>query len=173
MASIIQFTGLSGAGKTTIALEAQKALAPDCKVAIIDGDVYRQLICSDLGFSRADRIENIRRLGEVAQSMNNDFEVIIIAAINPFNEARELLKIKYDAKLVHIDCDLDTLRQRDTKGLYRRAGLPDGHEQKIYNLTGINDVFEWPDHADLSIDTGGETIDLSIKKILDFIKSTL
>lgn len=173
MANIIQFTGLSGAGKTTIALEAQRILSADYRVAVIDGDVYRQLICSDLGFSKADRIENISRLGAVALSMRADFEVIIIAAINPFNQSRKLLQRNCGARLVHIDCDLATLRERDTKGLYHRANLPDGDAQKINNLTGVNDVFEWPHFADLRIFTGGETLEKSMEKLLVFIKSTL
>lgn len=170
MGKIVQFTGLSGAGKTTLA----EAFLSDFskkgyRIKIIDGDVYRQTLCKDLGFSKADRIENISRLGKLAHELAVDYDYIIIAAINPFDESRNLLQKRYGAALVHIHCDLPVLQKRDTKGLYRRAALNDGHVEKIYNLTGVNDVFELPDKADLLLDTTDSNIEQTLLKFILFI----
>lgn len=174
MANIIQFTGLSGAGKTTLANQVKEELSLDgYRVAVIDGDVYRRALCKDLGFSRADRIENIRRLGTVAGEMSDYYDVIIISAINPYQEARDLLKQQYQALLVHIDCDIITLRLRDTKGLYKRAFLPNEHEDKIYNLTGVNDVFDYPEFPDFRLDTNNIDIALSVQLLKKYILSAV
>jgi adenylylsulfate kinase len=149
MGHIIQFTGLSGSGKTTLS----NALLPHFNIKLIDGDVYRQTLCKDLGFSKADRLENIARLGAYAWSLIDEYDFIIIAAINPYEEARTSLKLKYGASLVWLRCDLQTLIQRDTKGLYRKALLPDNHPDKIHNLTGLNDTFDETQIADLIVDT--------------------
>ena len=174
MARIFQFTGLSGAGKTTLAHALEAALSLEgYRVAVIDGDVYRGKLCKDLGFSREDRIENIRRLGAVAEEMNPYYDVIIISAINPYQESRTLLKNNYDALLVHIDCDITTLRLRDTKGLYQRAFLPDLHEDKIYNLTGVNDNFDEPVSADFRLHTGKTPINLSVWRLRKYMLSAI
>lgn len=164
MGLIFQFCGLSGAGKTTLANAlSDKLQAKGYKAKVIDGDVYRQTLCKDLGFSRSDRIENVSRLGIYAASLREEFDFIFIAVINPYEEGREMLRLSCNAKLVWIKCELTVLINRDTKGLYRKALLPDGHPDKIYNLTGLNDVFESPIAADLVIDTNL----LSIKESLD------
>lgn len=167
---LIQLTGLSGAGKTTLA-ENIKLLseAQQLKTEIIDGDIYRKTLCKDLGFSKADRGENIRRLGKAAHSFTGSKDIVIIAAINPFEQIRKELKEKYDAKTVWVKCDLDILLQRDTKGLYKRAMLPDDHRDKIFNLTGVNDMYEEPTSPNLVVDTGKETIEQSTQKIYQFI----
>ena len=167
---LFQMTGLSGAGKSTISnLLKYKLLDLNLNVEIIDGDEFRKTLCSDLGFSREDRIENIKRLGFVANLLAKNGIITIIAAINPYNIARNELHRKYNAKLIYINCDVETLRKRDTKGLYKRAFLPENHPDKIYNLTGINDTFEIPENPDLVIDTSKETLDESVQKTLDFI----
>ncbi|SES01293.1 adenylyl-sulfate kinase [Pedobacter rhizosphaerae] len=172
MAKIIQFTGLSGAGKSTIAQEFER-LSKDLRVKIIDGDVYRQSLCKDLGFSKADRIENIKRLGQYAKSIENDFDVIIIAAINPFNESRDYLKASYHAALIYITCQINVLVLRDTKGLYKRALLPDEDPDKLHNLTGVNDIFEEPESADLIINTTAQSLSNSVKQLTHFVYSVL
>lgn len=167
---MIQLTGLSGAGKTTLAEKVKQLLeAKELKTEIIDGDIYRKTICKDLGFSKEDRCENIRRLGKAAHSFAGMRDIVIIAAINPFEQIRKELKEKYSAKTVWIKCDMPVLLTRDTKGLYKRAALPDDHPEKIFNLTGVNDVYEEPLSADLAIDTGNETIEQSSQKLYDFI----
>jgi adenylylsulfate kinase len=168
---IIQMCGLSGAGKSTIAQRARKALeAQNIQVEIIDGDEYRHNICKDLGFSRSDRMENIRRLGFIANRFSSHGIVAIICAINPYEEVRRELVQRYkDVKTVFIDCSMEELLRRDTKGLYRKALLPDGHSDKVHNLTGVNDPFETPALPDLVIDTDSATVDDSVATLVSFI----
>jgi adenylylsulfate kinase len=171
---VLQFTGLSGAGKTTLAQKVKLLLGQQqLSVEIIDGDVYRNTLCKDLGFSMADRCENIRRLGKLAQEFSTAGSISIIAAINPFEAIRNELAEKYGAKTVWIKCAVDVLTQRDTKGLYKRAALPDGHPEKLHNLTGVNDVYEAPALPHLIIDTAGETPDVSAEKLYRFILQQL
>lgn len=167
---IIQLTGLSGAGKTTLAAGAKSLLKKhDLAVEVIDGDVYRKTLCKDLGFSREDRMENIRRLGKVAWSFKDQVDIILIAAINPFEEIRNELKEKYSAKTVWIKCDLAVLIERDPMQLYKRALLHDDHPDKIFNLTGVNDTYEIPAAPDLVIDTSRETPAQSVQKLYEFL----
>jgi adenylylsulfate kinase len=164
-------TGLSGAGKTTLSRNVKKELmALGHRVEIIDGDEYRSALCKDLGFSKEDRFENIRRLGFVGKTLTRNGVIVLLAAVNPYEEIRrEIVAGSPDVKTVWIDCDLETLKARDTKGLYRRALLPDDHPDKLHNLTGINDPFENPQDADLIIKTDSETIDESTAKLTDLI----
>lgn len=168
---IIQFCGLSGAGKTTLAREAAKKLQEaGLPVEIIDGDEYRQIVSRDLGFSKADRMENIRRLGFIANKFSRHGIVTIICAINPYEEVRNELCIKYNnVKTVFIDCPLQELVKRDTKGLYKKAFLPDGHAEKISNLTGVNDPFEAPHNPHLTIQTSSNTIANCTAQLVDYI----
>jgi adenylylsulfate kinase len=171
---ILQFTGLSGAGKSTIAQHSKQEMEMrGLRVEIIDGDAYRQTLCKDLGFSRADRCENIRRLGAAAFSFTGSRDVAIIAAINPFDEVRQELKIKYNAKIVWIRCAMEVLLQRDTKGLYARALLPDDHPEKITNLTGVNDVYEIPASYDLMIDTSASEPASCVQTLANFVERWL
>ncbi len=170
---IIQMTGLSGAGKSTLAMKVSELLTSEkIKIEIIDGDIYRQNICKDLGFSKPDRIENIRRLGFIANILSKHGIVAIIAAINPFEQARIELSQKYNAKIIYVKCDLETLITRDTKGLYKRALLPVDNPERLSNLTGVGDVFEEPENPDLTINTALLTIDESVATILKYIKKT-
>jgi adenylylsulfate kinase len=167
---IIQLTGLSGTGKTTLAQEVKFLLEKhSLKVEIIDGDAYRKTLCKDLGFSKEDRMENIRRLGAAAWSFKDKADIIMIAAINPFSAIRNELKEKYGAKTVWIKCDIPVLIKRDTKGLYRRALLQNDHPDKIFNLTGVNDTYEIPAEPDLTIDTSTETAAQSAQKFYEFL----
>lgn len=167
---IIQLTGLSGAGKTTISNYVKNKLGEQgLKVEIIDGDTYRKTLCADLGFSHEDRCENIRRLAKAALSFSDSRDLAIIAAINPFEEIREELKTSYGVKTVWINCKVDVLIERDTKGLYKRALLPENHPDKLHNLTGINDNYDQPQKCDLIINTHTETTEASGDKLCEFI----
>jgi len=170
---IIQFCGLSGSGKTTLANAVKTQLIEHkIPVEVIDGDEYRKVLCADLGFSKEDRNQNIRRLAFVAGKLSQYNIVTIICAINPYEAIRqEIVSIYKQVKTVHIDCDLPTLFIRDTKGLYTKASLPDDHPEKIHNLTGVNDPFEMPVSADLTIRTDMESVQESTQKLLELILS--
>jgi len=168
---LIQMTGLSGAGKSSIAqLAKEKLIGMGYKVELIDGDDYRRQLCRDLGFTKKDRIENIRRLGFVGLTLAKHGVIAILAAINPYEEAREKLKTESPlTKTVFIDCPISVTQQRDTKGLYRRALLPENHPDHIKNFTGISDPYEVPEYPDLVIKTNTETPEQSAQRLTDFI----
>ncbi|AYL96969.1 adenylyl-sulfate kinase [Mucilaginibacter celer] len=172
---ILLFCGLSGAGKSTLAKSVAAELKDlNIKAEIIDGDEYRAALCRDLGFSKEDRNENIRRLGFVASRFSAQGIVTIVSAINPYDDIRRELAEKYDhVSIVHIDCPVNKLIDRDTKGLYKRALLPDGHPDKLNNLTGINDRFDVPVNPNLYIDTCNYTIRQSTSSLLYYIINNL
>lgn len=170
---IIQFCGLSGSGKTTLAYNAKEYLKnKGTEIEVLDGDEYRKGLCSDLGFSKEDRNVNIRRLAFVAFRFSQYNVIPIICAINPYESIRKEMVASYpDVKTVFIKCSLEELIRRDTKGIYAKAMLPDGHPGKIYNLSGINDPFEEPRNPDLIIETDTETVLQSTEKLVKFIES--
>lgn len=171
---IIQLCGLSGSGKTTLAFNTKDLLrASKFPIEVIDGDEYRKELCADLGFSRADRNQNIRRLAFVSGKLSQFGVLSIICAINPYEAIREEVKNKYDGvKTVFVNCDLTTLINRDTKGMYKRALLPDDDPEKISNLTGVNAPFEYPSNPDLIINTHLESVEDSVSKLYNFIPAT-
>lgn len=129
------------------------------RVEIIDGDEYREGLCRDLGFSKEDRNTNIRRLGFVSKILARNNVISIISAINPYEEIRKEIEDNgKNVKTVYVECDLETLKCRDTKGLYKRALLESGNPDKIYNFTGISDPFESPKSPDLVISTDQMTV---------------
>jgi adenylylsulfate kinase len=164
---------MSGAGKTTLAEHVRIKLNPlKIPIEIMDADEYRKFIIKDLGFSKEDRCENIRRLAFIANKFSSHGIVTIICAINPYEEIRQELRNKYtNVKTVFINCEIPELIKRDTKGLYKKALLPITHKDKIHNLTGINDPFEAPVNPDLIIHTDTETIESSVEKLVHFIQA--
>lgn len=171
----IQMTGLSGSGKSTIAAVAEGMLTDlGYKVQLLDGDECRRELCHDLGFSKPDRLENIRRLGTVGLMLARHGVISILAAINPYEEARTALQNKSPlTRTVFINCPLTIVKQRDPKGLYRKALLPPDHPDHIGHFTGISDPYEAPEHPDLIIRTDTETRELSAKRLTDFILQTI
>lgn len=169
----IQMTGMSGAGKSTIAhATAEKLRNKGYKVEIIDGDHYRHNVTSDLGFSKKDRLENIKRLGFVGRVLARNNVIAILAAINPYASARcELAKL--GAFTVFVKCDLSTLKDRDPKGLYKLALLPEDHPDRIKNFTGISDPYEIPENPDLVIDTAQLSLDESVNKMVFFVEKNV
>jgi adenylylsulfate kinase len=167
---IIQLCGLSGSGKSTLAGKVRdRLLKSGNSVEVIDGDEYRKTLCKDLGFSKEDRFENISRLAYVASRLSAHGVIVIISAINPFEHMRRQVAATYpNVKTVFIDCPVDKLIKRDTKGLYRRALLPDEHPDKITNLTGINDQFDIPLNPDLYINTAEKSLNECVTDLYQF-----
>lgn len=172
---ILLFCGLSGAGKSTLAEKVKnKFFGEDIPIEILDADEYRQRLFKDLGYTMEDRFENIRRLGHIAGKFAAHNIITIISAINPYDAIRkELVRTYKSVKIVHIDCDMRILLKRDTKGLYKRALLPEGHPDKLNNLTGVNDPFEIPQNADLYINTSKTSIKESTEEICSFITNNI
>jgi len=172
---IIQFCGLSGSGKTTLARKTKEYFdARNVDIEIIDGDEYRRFLCSDLGFTKEDRNTNIRRLAFVAGRLSQYHVIPIICAINPYDEIRREVSSTYpDVKTVYIKCSLEELIRRDTKGMYAKAMLPEGHNERINNLSGVNDPFEVPPDPDLIIETDKESVLESNNKLVKYIEAHL
>ncbi|AMR33136.1 adenylyl-sulfate kinase [Mucilaginibacter sp. PAMC 26640] len=168
---IILLCGLSGAGKTTLAKKVKLKLQASGKsVEIIDGDEYRTKLFKELTYTRQDRFENIRRLGFIAGKFSNHGIVTIISAINPYEQIRNELLVSYpDLYTVFVDCPLEVLISRDTKGFYSRAMLPEEHPHKLPNLTGINDQFDRPLQPDLYINTNINSVEDCTYMLYNFI----
>lgn len=171
---LIQFTGLSGSGKTTLAENVRQLLIEKkYKVEIIDGDVYRKTICKDLGFSKEDRCENVRRLFNVGRNFVVSDTIVLMSVINPYENLRNELRNHEFVRTVYLDCSIDNLIERDPKGLYKKALLSDNDPDKIKNFTGISDVFETPLQPDLVLRTDIETVPVSTHKLYHFILNSL
>jgi bifunctional enzyme CysN/CysC len=150
---ILWFTGLSGAGKSTVADLVEQALSRQGRHTIIlDGDNVRHGLNKDLGFTVTDRIENIRRVAEVARLMADAGLVVLVSLISPFNAERHMAReIAGDVGFleVFVDTPIEICRQRDPKGLYAKAA-----RGEIKNFTGVDSPFEAPDDADLVLSGG-------------------
>ncbi|WP_166925454.1 adenylyl-sulfate kinase [Flavobacterium poyangense] len=171
---LIQFTGLSGSGKTTLARNVASLLAAQGhKVEIIDGDIYRKTLCKDLGFSKEDRCENVRRLFNVGQNFVQSEVIVLLSVINPYEALRNEIGSHSFVRTVFLDCSIDNLIVRDPKGLYKKALLPDNDSNKINNFTGISDVYEIPLKADLVLKTDSESESVSTNKLYSFILDNL
>lgn len=150
------FTGLSGAGKSTLANEVAAALhARGVRTYVLDGDNVRHGLNKDLGFSATDRVENIRRVGEVAKLLTDAGLVVLTAFISPFRADRELARSLQPADFleVHVHADLATCESRDPKGLYRKA-----RAGEIRDFTGIDSPYEAPESPDVRVDTGANSL---------------
>ena len=165
----IQMTGLSGAGKTTLARAVEKRLKEKgLLVEIIDGDEYREGMCKDLGFSKEDRNTNIRRLGFVGKVLSRNNVITIMSAINPYEKIRNELKETHGARTVFINCPVEVCIDRDVKGLYKKA-----LSGEIQNFTGISDPFEEPLTPDLTLNTAEFSVEELVKILENFIMENL
>lgn len=157
------FTGLSGAGKTTIAQRIEEILrARGLKVELLDGDVIRTNLSKGLSFSKEDRDINIKRIGFVCNLLTRNGVIAIASAISPYREVRD-----YNRQLighfieVFVKCSLDTCIERDVKGLYKKALAGE-----ISNYTGVSDPYEEPLDPEVTVDTEAETVEESVTKII-------
>lgn len=171
MAKVFLLTGLSGAGKTTLASALCDVLKERHPCVLIDGDEMRKGVCADLGFSPADRAENIRRCGEFAKLLAHQDIVVVMAVIAPYHQLRKNLRNIIGAqnlRVIHVDCPLDVCMQRDPKRNYRKAA-----KGEIANYTGVADMYETPDNPDLVIQTHLESPEESATKLAEFVRAQL
>jgi adenylylsulfate kinase len=162
------FTGLSGAGKTTIsqAIE-QKLKEQGYGVEVLDGDIVRQNLTKGLGFSREDRDENIRRIGFVASLLTKHNVIVLVSAISPYREVREQVRQKIGNFVeIFVNAPLTVCEERDVKGLYKKA-----RAGEIANFTGVSDPYEPPLNPEIECRTDLESLDESIDKVFNYLKS--
>ena len=166
---ILWFTGLSGAGKTTLALELEQALfAKGWQAYVLDGDNVRPGLSSALAFSPADRTENIRRIGEVAGLFADAGFLVLTAFISPYRADRDMARnAATDAfHEVYIEADVKTCEERDPKGLYVKA-----RRGEIPEFTGISAPYEVPEKPELVIDTAALDVPQCLAKLLGYVES--
>lgn len=171
-AKVIWMTGLSGSGKSTIAIGLEKALNEmGYLTQILDGDNVRTGINNNLGFSEEDRTENIRRIAEVSKLFLNCGVITINSFVSPTNEIRQQAKDiigKEDFIEVFVNTPLEICEQRDVKGLYKKA-----RKGEIKNFTGINAPFEAPEHPEIEILTENKSIEESVQDVLNHVLKSI
>jgi len=165
---LLWFTGLSGSGKSTIAGAVESMLAERLQhTYLMDGDNVRHRLCGDLGFSEEDRVENIRRVGEVANLMVDAGLIVLTAFISPFKSNREMVRnmlAEGEFIEVHIDTPIEICEGRDPKGLYQkaRAGL-------IKDFTGIDSPYEAPDKPEIRIENYDISVQEAARQVIDYL----
>lgn len=166
----VWFTGLSGAGKTTICTAVHEELASrGYRVETLDGDVVRKQLCADLGFSKADRDENIRRIGFVADLLTRNGVITLVAAISPYRGARDAVRKQIGRFVeVHVDAPLAVCEERDPKGLYRRA-----RSGALQCFTGIDDPYEAPLTPEIRCATDRDSVETCRDQVLLAILQSL
>jgi adenylylsulfate kinase len=166
---ILWFTGLSGAGKSTLAHALEEKLHEcDIRTYVLDGDNVRKRLCKDLGFSEEDRIENIRRVGEVSRLMMDAGLIVMTAFISPYKKDRRIVrKLVEEGDFIEIFCDanIDVCESRDTKGLYKKARRGD-----ILDFTGISSPYEIPEKPEIVVKSGQDTVENCVAIIMDSLK---
>jgi adenylylsulfate kinase len=165
---VLWFTGLSGAGKTTVAAKLAPMLAEwGHRVELLDGDEVRTNLCQGLGFSRQDRDTNIARIGYVAGKLAKHGVAVLVAAISPYRQARDQVRASVDTFVeVHVAAPLSTCAERDVKGLYARALAGE-----LPNFTGISDPYEPPLAPEIVLHTEVQTVDESVDQILTWLEA--
>lgn len=165
---VVWMTGYSSSGKTTIANGLRRKLSDiGIRSEVLDGDIVRRDISNDLGFSHTDRIENIRRVANVAADKLNQGVVVIVSLISPYNEGRLLAKEicgsdRFIETFIH--SPIEVCESRDVKNLYKKA-----RKGLIENFTGISDIYQEPQNPDVVIPTNTLTVDESVGMLFDFV----
>lgn len=164
----IWLTGLSGAGKSTIAALLERELrGRGRQVEVLDGDVIRTHLSKGLGFSKADRDTNILRIGWVCEVLTRNGVITIAAAISPYRETREQVRQRIDRFVeVFVDCSLETCIERDVKGLYQKALAGE-----LQAFTGISDPYEPPLAPEVTVVTDKETVEESVARIIAYLEA--
>lgn len=159
----VWFTGLSGAGKTTISqVVARRLKEAGCKLEVLDGDIVRTNLTKGLGFSKEDRDENIRRIGFVSQLLTRNGVIVLVSAISPYRDIREEVRGRIgDFVEVYVNAPLAECEKRDVKGLYKRA-----RSGEIKGFTGIDDPYEAPENPEIECRTDLEELEESIEKVM-------
>jgi adenylylsulfate kinase len=167
--AILWFTGLSGAGKSSLAHAVEEHLyQAGCRTFVLDGDNVRHGLCADLGFSAQDRFQNIRRVGEMTKLFLEAGVIALTAFISPFAEDRARVRalVPHGEFLeIFCSCPLEVCEERDTKGLYRRA-----RAGEIKDFTGISSPYEIPQNPDLIVDTGALSLQDSVTRVINFLQ---
>ncbi len=169
--AVLWFTGLSAAGKSTLAREVEKCLFEEGYFTyVLDGDNIRHGLNGDLGFSAEDRAENIRRVGEVAKLFAEAGAIVLTAFISPYRQdrrrIRDLMNRNGDFVEIFVSCPLEVCERRDPKGLYRRA-----RAGEIRNFTGIDDPYESPRSPELVVETDTQGVDTCVQRVIDYLRS--
>lgn len=163
--AIIWFTGLSGAGKSTLAHAVEEELHQrGCRTFVLDGDNVRHGLCGDLGFSGKERVENIRRIGEVAKLFMEAGVIVLTAFISPFRAERERVRgMVGHGDFIEIFCDstIEICERRDTKGMYKKA-----RAGQIPEFTGISSPYEAPEDPELIVNTGIAELDACVLQVV-------
>jgi adenylylsulfate kinase len=162
------FTGLSGAGKTTITHELQEELQRrGSKVEILDGDIVRENLSKGLGFSKEDRDTNIRRIAFVADLLSRNGVPVITAAISPYQEIRDEAREMMDGRFIeaYVKVSLEEAERRDVKGLYAKA-----RAGEIKEFTGVSDPYEAPENPELVLDTENQSPEESAQQIIAYLE---
>ncbi|WP_449536630.1 adenylyl-sulfate kinase [Ferdinandcohnia sp. Marseille-Q9671] len=167
---VIWFTGLSGSGKSSLANALDKELyAQNVQSYVLDGDNIRHGLNAGLGFSKDDRKENIRRIGEVSKLFVDSGQIVSTAFISPFREDRDQVRALFpDDEFIEVfvKCPISVCENRDPKGLYKKA-----RKGEISEFTGISSPYEEPEHPELVIESDQLTILQSVNTIIDFLKA--
>lgn len=166
---ILWFTGFSGSGKSTVAGALESALHQQgVHTYLLDGDNVRHGLCKDLGFSDEDRVENIRRVGELSKLMVDAGLVVLTAFISPFQAERDMVRnLVGDGEFIEVflDTPLDVCEQRDPKGLYKKA-----RTGEIKHFTGIDSDYQVPVDPEIRIDTSANSLEQSVQQLVAYLK---
>ncbi|GGF99227.1 adenylyl-sulfate kinase [Paenibacillus abyssi] len=164
--SVLWFTGLSGAGKTTTARCVEEKLrSQGRRVELFDGDVMRETICKGLGFSREERFENTRRIAWVSKLLSRNGVDVIVSAITPYQEMRAFARQEIPGFVeIYVKCPLQECERRDVKGLYAKA-----RRGELKHFTGISDPYEEPLHPEITVDTSAFSLEHNCAFILSWL----
>lgn len=166
---ILWFTGLSGSGKSTLAVAVEQKLHEQRKLVYrLDGDNIRHGLNSDLGFSPEDRVENIRRIGEVSKLFADAGVITMTSFISPYAKDREQVRALVDDGVfveVYVKCSVEKCEERDPKGLYKKA-----RSGEIPEFTGISAPYEEPEHPELVVETGSQELDQSVGVVIQYLE---